>query len=794
MSTTIRTALRVFMVAITAATLVPKAGAFYPQGFFNEFGELIIITWPIDVLDRNNDGDVNGPNDGVTLNFETGNGVDGFTTNEVAKILAGYEEWERVSTAFIAFRQGQSIVDPVELTAGLDGIDAFNMVSFESEDDVENNGSLVGDSLSITLITNSFEDTFITVGDSTFPVTGGQMIDVDTVIGFAAREIENTSDEISLQGLATFTAGLTIGLGYSPLANIDENATEQLANLGKFVNVEDRVVAIRNFDGTIGTRGVTSTMLNDFVVHVEDNGSLTDSHPDLAPDDIAAVTYLYPRSSIDIFFDLHQRVRTQALDGYASEPIAGAWVRAWCDADNNPGTARVPFTDTFTGLYEWQVNTDFRGHFELNNLIKQLETAQEVSFAANYTFSSSEFLPPIFTDDERSVYDTTHGGFTFGSPDTPAGEGFGFDTLFPAEVYFEGENLFGLQNVNQGTPLYFDLNTRTIRSVTSGKSLDTLLATGRPMFGDQSSVCPLNVVVAGLAPMQTPSVFRGLRDDLLLNTAAGTALVDAYYRAAPTMAQYLVEHRNVLAAARLVARGVEWAVVHAELLLLLVSGALVTMLAGRYLRRRNARAASALLLAGGMCLMAAPADALLLPYDISDYMERSSDVIHGDVTSVESYWTENNTQIVTDVTVCVKTAIKGSQNEGGLVHFQLPVGRVGAVGRFSPEIPNFKRGEEVVLFLNCGERGFTITGGVAGKYAVKADARSGKKYVLPVSFPGMDRLKKEAIKIREHKAAEEGVELASVNKETIPAAIELQEFVDHLRRVERERNQADDRA
>src|SRR5690606_8190606 len=166
-------------------------------------------------------------------------------------------------------------------------------------------------------------------------------------------------------------------------------------------------------------------------------------------------------------------------------------------------------------------------------------------------------------------------------------------------------------------------------SVTSGKTLDVLLATGRPMFGDQSSVCPLNVVVAGLAPMQTPSVFRTFRDDVLLNTAAGTALVDAYYRAAPTMAEFLLDHHGALAAARYVARGVEWTVVHAEWLLALVSGALVWVLGRRYLRRRHAGAVSALLLAGALSFAAMPADALLLPYDISDYAAMSSDVIHG---------------------------------------------------------------------------------------------------------------------------------------------------------------------
>lgn len=794
MSTTIRAALRTSVLAIAATILLPQAWAFYPYGFFNESGELVIIKWPLSKLDVNGDGDVSGPNDGIALNFETGNGTNGFSTNEVAKILDGYEQWERVSSAYIAFRQGPSVVDPVELEGGLDTIDAFNMVSFESEADVEADGTLTDGALAVTLVANSFEDTFVTVGNTTFPVTGGQIIDVDTIFGAISRVIENTSDEVTLRGSGVVVGGTTMGLNYSPLTNIDENASQILADQGKFVQVEDRVIALRDFDGTLGLRGVTSSMLNDLIVYQEDNGSLTDSHQDLAPDDIAAVTYMYPRSSIDVFFNLSQRARTQALNGFASQPIAGTWIRAWCDADNNAGTARVPFTDTFTGFFEWQVNTDFRGHFELHNLFKQLETVQEITFAANYTFSSSEFLPIVL---EQEDYDSTHGGGVNLSPDAPGdASGFGFDSLFAAEVFFESGNLFGLNNVNQGTPLKYDLGSRKIVSATSGKTLDVLLAAGRPMFGSQSSVCPLNVIVAGLPTIHGPNMFRGLRDDLLLNTAAGTALVDAYYRAAPTMAQYLLEHRTLLASARFVARGFEWVVVHVEWLLVLVATLLAWSLGRRYVRRRKALAAATILCACALGFGSLPADALLMPYGISDYVTMSSDVIYGEITSVESYWTDNNTRIVTDVAVCVKEAIKGGQNKGGTVHIQLPTGRVGAIGRYSPDLPNFERGEEVVLFLNCQEkRGFTIMGGIAGKYVVKTDVRSGEKYVLPVSFAGKDRLEKEIVKMR--KARQEDnkeIPAKAAADQPVRAIVQLEAFIEHLRQVDRDQQQAEKKA
>lgn len=68
-----------------------------------------------------------------------------------------------------------------------------------------------------------------------------------------------------------------------------------------------------------------------------------------------------------------------------------------------------------------------------------------------------------------------------------------FDTLFPAEVFRESGNLLGLGNIEQGTPLVFDVLSRKIVSETSGKTLDVILATGRPMFGEQDQTCPLLV-------------------------------------------------------------------------------------------------------------------------------------------------------------------------------------------------------------------------------------------------------------------------------------------------------------
>ncbi|MFA6240588.1 MAG: CFI-box-CTERM domain-containing protein [Candidatus Hydrogenedentales bacterium] len=776
MSSNPRTIFRMAFCVLATLTLATHAFAFYPFGFFDtqNGGSLTFVKWPLDVLDVNGDGDVNGPNEGVELNFETGNGDDGFTTAEVDKVFAGYEEWENVSTAYIAFFRGQDIVDPVELTADVTQIDAFNVVVFESTADIAAGQSLTGGSLGITLVTNTFEDAQVTIGGSTVLMEGAQMLDVDTVIAQTARDIEITDQGPILKGISTTGAGLTIGMGYSPLHNFDP--TDSAA---EGTNIEDRVMALRNADGTLGLRGVTSSMYNDFSYYKEESGALTDSHQDLAPDDIAGLTFIYPRSDVDIFFNLDQRARTQTRQGLPSQPLAGTWIRAWCDADNNSGTSRVPFVDTFTGYYENVANTDFRGHFKLKGLFKQLETITQTTFQPTYTISSSEFLPDIFGGDERAEYDNTH-----------QGAGFGFDTLFPAEVFREGEsgNLLGLQNVNQGTPLRFDLNTRKIVSATTGKTLDVLLASGKPMFGEENQTCPLNVVVSGINAVEGPKVLRELRDRVLLSNAVGTALMDAYYRAAPTMADYLIRHAGVLAAARSIMKGFEWMVVHAEVMCVAVGALLAAMMLRNRMRRRALTAAALLVMASVPF-----AQAQMVPFkDISDIVAASDDVVQGTVETTNTFATDDGLQIYTDVTIKIEDTAKGKLNKSSDIHLRLPTGRVGAIGRSSQQLPEFEQGEEVFLFLQ-DSRSFdhVCTGAKVGKFAVKTDSETGEKFVVPTVLPAYNRLVKETPKM-----AKRGVNVKSVGTDgkTKDAAsteegrivVGLEDFKSYIRTIDKE--------
>ncbi len=783
MSTTTRCASRL-LLALTAAVLcVPSAWAFYPHGFFSTIqnGELIYIKWPLSALDTNGDGDVS-QNEGIELNFETGNGSNGFSADEVEKVLDGMSEWERVSTCYVAFRRGQDVIDPVETSAGLGSIDAFNVMIFDEDD------SIGGGTGALILPAFTFDDTFVTIGDTTVQVGRGQVIDVDIAYGSICREVEAEQSGF-IQGIAVPAAGLLLGLDYSPLAFVTDSATPE-----GFL-VEDRVIAIRNFDNSINERGVTSSMLNEVVVY-SDDGSF--SWQDLAPTDISAITFMYPRTDLDFFFDINQRARTQARDGFPSQPISGSWIRAWVDADNNEATERVPMADTLTGLYYNTPNSSFTGHFQLKGLFKQLETIDEQTFTANYTVTSSEFLPIIFPDELRTIYDSTHGGFLSGTGQIE------FDTLFPAEVFRESGNLLGLGNIEQGTPLVFDVLSRKIVSETSGKTLDVILATGRPMFGEQDQTCPLLVVVGppvdggggdggdggdggkgGEEEEQKKlAALRAFRDDTLLGSGVGVAIADTYYRIAPIVTDFLLSNSVVYAAARWFVAPLSWIISNAEWLLLATGLALLANVR-RSVRVRRAVVASAIALGA----MAVASHAQMLPYEISDYLVQSDDVIVGTVTEVESRWINNNTNIVSDVAIRVEDPVKGTLNKDVSAHIQLPTGRVGAVGRSSQQLPEFKVGEKVLVFLDAKKQGYMVTGGTAGKYLIVPHPKTGEKYLLSTSLAGHVRLEREIAKMKQE-SAPDGMKLANTDGPMKidyehRTMVKLDDFVKYLRNLDK---------
>jgi hypothetical protein len=100
----------------------------------------------------------------------------------------------------------------------------------------------------------------------------------------------------------------------------------------------------------------------------------------------------------------------------------------------------------------------------------------------------------------------------------------------------------------------------------------------------------------------------------------------------------------------------------------------------------------------------------------------STHVVRGRVVSLESSWTEDRTQIVTEVRIAVEEVLKGrAALEIRLIQ---PGGRVGDIAQRSAEGASFAQGEEVLVFAEPGEGTTLRLASVAeGKVGLRRDER-----------------------------------------------------------------------
>jgi hypothetical protein len=746
-------------VAICVLVAGP-AYAFFPFGGFTEVNKTLrYMTWPLKYLDTNSDGDV-GPGEGVRWLLERekttarqvrdaeGNLITEYTTtgwseSEQAILRQGFQVWEDVPTSYIAFNVAAAVSEPLIVRSpgdmdfvigdSLTGIDFINYVAVEDPGEE----TLPTGVLGVTLLTLVLDDTPISIpGLPGVQVSGGQIVECDIVYnGAAFRErtvvIDTGGGSTTTQTLpATFDllathvheVGHSIGLGHTPLNNFSEFLDDS-ANTGLLADLEQRVFWQRNSANMLVQVGVTPTMYPIYFATDLGGGKFMAGSADLAPDDIAGVSFLYPRGSQARFFRLAHEARSQTRVDFPSVPLPGAHIIAWSDADHNVGTRRVPMFSTMSGLYEHQI--EFSGRFSLINLLKQHETGDGVTFDATYVITSNP-INGITKPEGYKPGDFDSTRVLFGQRD------FTFPTAFPSEVFNEMGNQFGIEQREQGTPLTYNALTGQIVSATSGKTLSTMLPGNKPMFGVRNDICWLNVVVAGMAPSaEIPRFLRGMRDGYLLNSPAGTALIDAYYRTAPPLARYLAAHPVALGYARSVFSGLEWVFRHAEMLLMATAGLLGLRVLLELRRWRAARTAAGLLVAAGLLLACGSAHALLARMTPEEMVKASDYIFVGTVEAAESYYLRENV-IVTDVTIRTDDNVKGHLNKGGQIVLRQPGGRVGGIMRYVTDLPQFHEGEEVVVFMQAEkQRGPAgVVCGERGRLPVRTDALNGEKYVV----------------------------------------------------------------
>ena len=132
-------------------------------------------------------------------------------------------------------------------------------------------------------------------------------------------------------------------------------------------------------------------------------------------------------------------------------------------------------------------------------------------------------------------------------------------------------------------------------------------------------------------------------------------------------------------------------------------------------------------------LLAAPATAratVLLPIDFRELVTVSSTIVHGTVTDVRSDWVDGRRAIETFVTIAADDYLKGDL--GATITVRVPGGQIGRYRTLFVGAPEFREGDEVVLFLRSFEGRQLIVGLSQGVFRVVPDGAGRRLVTSPV--------------------------------------------------------------
>jgi hypothetical protein len=219
-----------------------------------------------------------------------------------------------------------------------------------------------------------------------------------------------------------------------------------------------------------------------------------------------------------------------------------------------------------------------------------------------------------------------------------------------------------------------------------------------------------------------------------MESAVGAALTDAYYQIAPSLAGVVARHLYAQYALAAVIHGVEWCIDHTYEVIFMIALAVFAWRKFRQRRRTNRwmkKAVSAATLIAALTL-AHVADAKMYYISTPDMVAKANEVMTGKIVSLESYWSDTKPRMIfTAVTVEVGEKVKGTANKGATVIVKIPGGRVGDVASPASETPTFKKGDEVLVFLQASSTGgYKMLSGSRGKFEIKTDANTGEKRVM----------------------------------------------------------------
>lgn len=777
-------------VVLVAAGLAGSAYGFFPKGGFNLNQQIRYATWPFRDFDTNENGTIE-EGEGLEFRIETGpRGFSSAEVDLVKAGFAVWQNVPTSYAAFRFVGNIEDPLLPgmlnmdylpmvfmqVEEVAGDDGY------SQPDADEYLTSG-LSWAIPAITYLTYTIDTAVIDVAGRQVIVPAGTILDCDIVVNASVHRagiVTGTSfGTLDLQATVAHHVGQLLGLAYTPLNNLDpfNEVTMEGADIG--LPVEPAVLQITGTDGLRGIRGATPTMFPVYFLTEMPEGDFVGGWRDLAPDDISGISWLYPREDgLQNFFTVQQEARTHTRDtsGVPSAPVSGAHIVAWASLGTGDTGERVPLFSTMTGLYQKSSNTQLQGRFSLMGLWKQMELpgGLDVMYEPSYVFTMNQLngagyerqAPPEVTPD---YFDSLQGPIPVSYSLYTRDPG-SFSTNYPSEVYNEYGNVYGIDNYVTGTPLAWSFTKNTVVSRESDKILSEMLPTTKPMFGDQDVVCPMNIIEGigegttdtetvldgaegllggdtgglggllglgidgggsggggGTAFTRLNNRLRAFRDNVLLKSAVGTALVDLYYRAAPGLARQLLEHRAVLRLARgLILAGL--AMVESGVMMYGLWIAMGLVFWKFRPRTRILRATTAGMVAFIALFTAAFAGQMPIPTE--DLVAEASYIFTGEVISADGR-VAGDKRIYTDVVIKVRNVVKGQLNQNSNLTFSVVGGKYGNIVTSATSIPGFAKGDQALLYLKDTDKfGLIPFGGYRSKVPIVLDPETNEEMLV----------------------------------------------------------------
>ena len=129
-----------------------------------------------------------------------------------------------------------------------------------------------------------------------------------------------------------------------------------------------------------------------------------------------------------------------------------------------------------------------------------------------------------------------------------------------------------------------------------------------------------------------------------------------------------------------------------------------------------------------VCLSVAFQATVILPIEFRELVTTAPVIVHGQVVDVRAEWADGRRSVETFVTVAVSEYLKGDLGEQMI--FRVPGGQLGRYRTIFVGAPEFREGDEVVLFLKHSGPSYPYIIGLSqGAFRVVPEPRTGRRMV-----------------------------------------------------------------